>query len=107
VRHLPALDALRLAAGFAGVFGFAIGFSTPCRFAVIAACTGAVSNTARLTAIGLHMPEQFAAVGATFIVGVAASIVSPRIIMSVPAVGDDHDGAGRMVGDVAADRAEQ
>ena len=88
---LPALDALRLGAGFAGVCGFAVGFNTPWRFAVVAGCIGGVANTARLTAIGLHLPEQFAAVGATFIVGVAASVVapyvrSPRIIMSVPAI---------------------
>jgi uncharacterized membrane protein YjjP (DUF1212 family) len=88
---LPALDALRLAAGFAGVFAFAVGFNTPWRFAVVAACIGAVANTARLTAIGLHMPEQFAAMGGTFIVGVAAAVAapfikSPRIIMSVPAI---------------------
>lgn len=87
----PALDALRLGAGFAGVSGFAVGFNTPWRFAVAAACIGAVANTARLSAISLHMPEQFAAIGATFIVGVTASLAapyvrSPRIIMSVPAI---------------------
>jgi uncharacterized membrane protein YjjP (DUF1212 family) len=88
---LAALDALRLVAGFAGVFGFAVGFSTPWRFAVAAACIGSVANTARLTAIGLHLPQQFAAVGATFVVGIAAAFVSryvrsPRIVLSVPAV---------------------
>ena len=50
-----------------------------------------MANTARLTVIGLHLPGQFAAVGATFVVGVAASFVSryirsPRIVLSVPAV---------------------
>jgi uncharacterized membrane protein YjjP (DUF1212 family) len=88
---LPAFDALRLVAGFVGVFGFAIGFNTPWRLAVAAACIGAVANTARLTAIGSHVPEQFASVAATFVVGVAAYFVSrytrsPRIILSVPAV---------------------
>jgi uncharacterized membrane protein YjjP (DUF1212 family) len=88
---LAALDALRLVASFAGVFGFAVGFNTPWRFAVAAACIGSVTNTARLTVIGLHLPEQFAAAGATFVVGVAASFVSrylrsPRIVLSVPAV---------------------
>lgn len=86
-----ALAGLRLTAGFAGVFGFAVGFNTPWRFAVAAACIGAVANTVRLTAIGLHLPGQFAAAGATFLVGIAASVVSgrvrsPRIVMSVPAV---------------------
>jgi uncharacterized membrane protein YjjP (DUF1212 family) len=88
---LPALDALRLVAGFAGVFGFAVGFNTPWRFAVAAACIGSVANTARLTAIGWHLPQQFAAAGATFVVGIAAFFVSryirsPRIVLSVPAV---------------------
>ena len=88
---LAALDALRLVAGFVGVFGFAVGFNTPWRFAVAAACIGSVANTARLTVIGLHLPGQFAAAGATFVVGVAASFVSryvrsPRIVLSVPAV---------------------
>jgi uncharacterized membrane protein YjjP (DUF1212 family) len=88
---LAALDALRLVAGFVGVFGFAVGFNTPWRFAVAAACIGAVANTARLTAIGLHLPEQFAAAGATFVVGLAAAFVSgyvrsPRIVLSVPAM---------------------
>jgi uncharacterized membrane protein YjjP (DUF1212 family) len=88
---LAPLDALRLVAGFAGTFGFAVGFNTPLRFAVAAACIGSVANTARLTAIGLHLPQQFAAVGATFVVGVAAFFVSryvrsPRIVLSVPAV---------------------
>jgi uncharacterized membrane protein YjjP (DUF1212 family) len=88
---LAALDALRLVAGFAGVLGFAVGFNTPWRLAVAAACIGSVANTARLTAVGMQMPEQFAAIGATFIVGVAAHFVSrstrsPRIVLSVPAV---------------------
>lgn len=88
---LAALDALRLVAGFAAVFGFAVGFNTPWRFAVAAACIGSVANTARLTAIGLHLPQQFAAIGATFAVGIAGAFVSsylrsPRIVLSVPAV---------------------
>lgn len=88
---LPVLDTLRVVAGFAGVLGFAVGFNTPWRFAVAAACIGSVANTARLTAIGLHMPQQFAAAGATFIVGVASAVAarylrSPRIILSVPAI---------------------
>jgi uncharacterized membrane protein YjjB (DUF3815 family) len=50
-----------------------------------------VADTARLTVIGWHLPQQFAAVGATFVVGVAAAFVSrylrsPRIVLSVPAV---------------------
>jgi uncharacterized membrane protein YjjB (DUF3815 family) len=50
-----------------------------------------VANTARLTAIGLHLPQQFAAIGATFAVGIAGTFVSsylrsPRIVLSVPAV---------------------
>ena len=88
---LAALDALRLAAGFAGVFGFAVGFNTPRRLAVAAAGIGSVANTARLTAIGWHLPQQFAAIGATFVVGTAGAVVSgylrsPRIVLSVPAV---------------------
>lgn len=87
----PGIDALRLVAGFAGVLGFAVGFNTPWRFAVVAACIGSVADTARLTATDLHMPQQFAAIGATFIVGVASSAAaryasSPRIITSVPAI---------------------
>jgi Threonine/Serine exporter, ThrE len=83
---LAGLDALRLVAGFAGVFGFAVGFNTPWRFAVAAACIGSVANTARLTAIGWHLPQQFAAAGATFVVGVAAFFASryvrsPRSIL--------------------------
>ena len=73
------------------LFGFAVGFNTPWRLAVAAACIGSVANTARLTAIGLHLPQQFAATGATFAVGIAAALVSsylrsPRIVLSVPAV---------------------
>jgi len=88
---LPLLDTLRLVTGFAGVLGFAVGFNTPWRFAVAAACIGSVANTARLTATDHHMPQQFAAIGATFIVGVASAVVAryarcPRIIMSVPAI---------------------
>jgi uncharacterized membrane protein YjjP (DUF1212 family) len=85
------LTALRLAASFLGVLGFALMFNSPGRMAVAAAGVGMIANTVRLLLVDAAMPAQAAAAVAALLVGVLAAIVAPRmgiprITVSVPAV---------------------
>lgn len=85
------LVTLRILASFLGVFGFAVTFNTPLKVAFAASAIGAVSNTARLSAISLGANPQVCAGLATLLVGVLAGwigqhIYAPRISLSVPAV---------------------
>jgi len=86
-----ALLALRLAASWLGVLGFALMFNSPCPMAIGAASIGMVANVGRLELIGLGMPIQAAAAAAALVVGLLAAVVGPRldvptITVSVPAV---------------------
>ena len=90
---LPAwlLFGLRLVASFAGVFGFAVTFNTPLRVALAAATIGTVANLGRLGAVDAGWNPLLCAAAATTVVGLLAGwtsqrILSPRIILSVPAV---------------------
>jgi len=90
---LPAwlLLGLRLAASFAGVFGFAVTFNTPLRVASTAAVIGTVANLGRLAAVDAGWNTLLCAAAATTVVGLLAGwasqrILAPRIILSVPAV---------------------
>lgn len=78
-------------ASFFGVLGFAVTFNTPLRVALWAAGIGTVANVSRLTAVELGWNALLCAVAAATIVGLLAGvasqrILSPRIILSVPAV---------------------
>lgn len=80
-----------LVAGFLGVLGFAIMFNSPWQMATIAAVIGAIANTIRLVAIHNGVVPQVAAMAATFLVGLMATVavgrvIYPRITLSVPAV---------------------
>jgi uncharacterized membrane protein YjjP (DUF1212 family) len=83
--------ALRFAASFAGVLGFALLFNSPWPMAVGAACIGMVANVGRLELVELGVPIQAAAAAAALLVGLLAAVVAPsldvpRITVSVPAV---------------------
>ena len=85
------LLSLRLLASFIGVFGFASMFNTSARVAAGAAVIGMLANTLRLYLVDMEMPLQAAAPCATLLVGLMASVLSPRlrcprITLSVPAV---------------------
>ena len=85
------LLALRLAASWVGVLGFALMFNSPWAMALGAASIGMVANVGRLELIGLGMPIQAAAAAAALVVGLLAALVGPRldvptITVSVPAV---------------------
>lgn len=86
------LIACRLAASFAGVFGFSMMFNSQPRMAITAGLIGAVANTTRLELVDLsHMPPAAAAFVGAFIAGVAASLLNrytdfPRISLTVPAI---------------------
>jgi uncharacterized membrane protein YjjP (DUF1212 family) len=85
------LLALRLAASWVGVLGFALMFNSPWAMALGAASIGMVANVGRLELIGLGMPTQAAAAAAALVVGLLAALVGPRldvptITVSVPAV---------------------
>ena len=87
----PALLALRLLAGFAGVFGFAVTFNTPWRIALMTSAIGMLANTGRLLIVDEGGHPLVAATAATLAVGLMAGWTSqrfaaPRIIMSVPTV---------------------
>lgn len=80
-----------LVAGFLGVLGFAIMFNSPWKMALVAAAIGAIANTLRLGAVHLGVAPQLAAMGATLLVGIMATLALgrltyPRITLSVPAV---------------------
>ncbi len=86
-----ALAALRFAASFAGVLGFAVTFNTPFRVALVAAGIGGVANLARLSAGDAGLNPLLCAAGATTLIGLIAGwagqrVLSPRITLSVPAV---------------------
>jgi uncharacterized membrane protein YjjP (DUF1212 family) len=90
---LPALLelALRLLASGLGVLGFALLFNSPLRMALAAAGIGMVVNTLRLELADAGMAIQAATMIATFVVGLLAAWVAPRmrlprITLSVPAV---------------------
>ncbi len=88
----PALSlVLRLAASFVGVYGFASMFNTPPRVALGAAAIGMVANTLRLYLVDAGLPLQAAAPCATLLVGLLATVASPRlrcprITLTAPAV---------------------
>jgi uncharacterized membrane protein YjjP (DUF1212 family) len=85
------LVALRLAASFLGVLGFALMFNSTMRMALGAALIGMVANVLRLQLADAGMVMQAATVVATLVVGLMAAWVAPRlsiprITVSVPAV---------------------
>lgn len=87
----PALSLVRLVAGFVGVLGFAVLFSTPWTIALVAATLGAVANTARLAFVDAGMMPAVAAAVAAIAVGFGAFFVSDRmraarVTLTVPAV---------------------
>ncbi|WP_051208566.1 threonine/serine ThrE exporter family protein [Propionicicella superfundia] len=82
---------LHLLTSFLGVFGFAVTFNTPPRAGLAAGAIGAVANTARLAAVDAGWNPLLCALVATTVIGLLAGwasqrILSPRIILSVPAV---------------------
>lgn len=82
---------LHLLTSFLGVLGFAVTFNTPLRVAAAAGAIGAVANTARLAAVDAGGNALLCALAATTLIGLLAGwtsqrILSPRIILSVPAV---------------------
>lgn len=87
----PLMLALRAAATFVGVLGFAIIFNSPWRIAVTAAVVSLVANSVRFAMTSLAVPPQLSTLAATALVGVLAYLVArrwhiPRITVSVPAV---------------------
>ncbi|WES62745.1 threonine/serine exporter family protein [Microbacter sp. GSS18] len=87
----PILTAARLVAGFVGVLGFALLFSTPFAVAATAAAIGTVANAGRLLLTDAHVEAGVAALAAAFTVGIIASFVSDplraaRVTLTVPAV---------------------
>jgi len=85
------LLALRFAASFLGVLGFALMFNSPWRMALLAATVGMLANVGRLELIGAGFAAQSAAATAALVVGVLAAYAAPRIqvprvTISVPAV---------------------
>lgn len=87
----PLLSVARLIAGFVGVFGFAVLFSTPFAIALAASALGAVANVARLAMVDAGVFPAVAAVSAATLVGFGAFAVSARlraarVTLTVPAV---------------------
>ena len=89
----PALHLiLRLAASFAGVFGFSIMFNSPVPIASAAALIGAVTNTLRLELVELAaLPAAVAAFLGALTAGLLASFLMkrlgyPRISVTVPSI---------------------
>lgn len=87
----PALSLVRLAAGFVGVLGFAVLFSTPIGIALVAATLGAIANVGRLALVDADVMPAVAAVAAAVVVGFGAYAVSQRmraarVTLTVPAV---------------------
>lgn len=86
------LIACRLAASFAGVFGFSMMFNSQPKMAITAGLIGAVANTTRLELVDFsQMPPAAAAFVGALIAGVAASLLNrytdfPRISLTVPAI---------------------
>ncbi|MDR1861836.1 MAG: threonine/serine exporter family protein [Candidatus Ancillula sp.] len=76
---------------FTGVLGFALMFNSPIRVAFTAASIGAVCNTFRFALLDVGVLGFVAAVYASFLVGLIASLVChyfrfARITISVPAI---------------------
>lgn len=87
----PALSVVRVLAGFVGVLGFAVLFSTPWAIALAAAVLGALANTGRLALVDAGAMPAIAAVGAALAVGFGAFLVggrlrAARVTITVPAV---------------------
>lgn len=87
----PVLSVLRLMAGFVGVLGFAVLFSTPWRIALVAAAIGSVVNVGRLLLVDQGVNAAVAAVAAGLAVGVGAFLLSspvraPRVALTVPSI---------------------
>ena len=87
----PLLSLMRLMAGFVGVLGFAILFSTPWAIAVTAAALGAFANVARLALVDAGTMPAVAAAAAALAVGIGAFLVgdrlrAARVTLTVPAV---------------------
>jgi len=87
----PLLSLARLVAGFVGVLGFAVLFSTPLAIALTAATIGAVANVGRLLLVDIGVTAPVAAAAAALAVGIGAFAVSgavraPRVTLTVPAV---------------------
>jgi uncharacterized membrane protein YjjP (DUF1212 family) len=85
------LLALRFAASFLGVLGFALMFNSPWRMALLAATVGMVANVVRLELVDSGFVAQSAAAVAALLVGLLAAYTAPRILVprvtiSVPAV---------------------
>lgn len=87
----PLLALVRLVAGFVGVLGFALLFSTPWAIALAASALGAVANVGRLTLVDAGVIAPAAAAAAALVVGLGAYFVSDRlraarVTITVPAV---------------------
>ncbi|MCT9002687.1 threonine/serine exporter family protein [Microbacterium memoriense] len=87
----PLLSLMRLAAGFVGVLGFALLFSTPWTIALAAAALGAIANVGRLYLVDAGVIAPAAAALAALAVGLGAYLVSDRlraarVTITVPAV---------------------
>lgn len=87
----PMLSLMRLVAGFVGVLGFAILFSTPWAIAFTAAGLGAIANVGRLALVDGHVNPAVAAAAAALAVGLGAYLFgdrlrAARVTLTVPAV---------------------
>ncbi|CAK8054882.1 threonine/serine ThrE exporter family protein [Eupransor demetentiae] len=89
-----ALALCRMAASFAGAYGFSMMFNSPQKMAITAGLMGAVANTLRLELIDLgHMPPAAAAFCGALVAGLFASLINawtakafPRICLTVPSI---------------------
>jgi len=86
-----ALVALRLAASFVGVLGFALLFNSPARMALTAASIGMIANVVRIQLVEIGAAPQAGAAAGALLVGLLAAwwaprVGVPRITVSVPAV---------------------
>lgn len=86
-----AFFALRAAASFLGVLGFAVMFNSPWRMGLIAATIGMIANVGRLYMVDAGVIPQAAAAAAALAVGVfgawtAPTVKVPRVTLSVPGV---------------------
>lgn len=87
----PLLSVVRVLAGFVGVLGFAVLFSTPWSIALTAASIGGVANAARLAMVDGNLNPAVAAAAGALAVGIGAFFVSgrlraARVTLTVPAV---------------------
>ncbi|MEE1619015.1 threonine/serine exporter family protein [Brachybacterium sp. J153] len=87
----PVLLAVRAAATFVGVLGFALIFNSPWLIALTAAAVSLLANSGRFLLTEAGVPIQVATLAATVLVGLLAYAVArtrhvPRTAISVPAV---------------------